>query len=63
MNRIQAESTVLKTLTLNGDITDYELIFTRLSEAHFTDSANRTAFLVAKNEYKTEGSIRYHGVY
>jgi replicative DNA helicase len=63
MNRIQAESTVLKTLTLNGDITDYELIFARLSEAHFTDSANRTAFIVAKNEYKTEGSIRYHGVY
>jgi replicative DNA helicase len=63
MNRIEAESTVLKSLTLNGDITDYELILARLTESHFTDSAHRTAFLVAQNEYKTEGATRYHGVY
>lgn len=63
MNRIEAESTILKALTLNGDITEYEAIFARLNESHFTDSAHRSAFLVAKNEYKTEGAIRYHGVY
>lgn len=63
MNRIEAESTVLKALTLNGSATDIESIFTRLTDGHFTDSGNRAAFIVAQNEYKTEGASKYHGVY